>query len=223
MKKSYYIYKPDNKVITILPYVILLICVGILYLLYPNISFKMIHDDLGIAVILMIPYFILHEIFHSISYVIHGAKFKNVTYGACLEKGVLFCLCKQNISKKNILISLVYPFIFLGVITLIIGKVFNFMPLVLLSLLNITGCSADLVMFFDFLKIKDFEYSEFDDPTAFGIYTSEDYSNKKMFGLKYVEKKDNLNIIDYRKVVISKTSAIIFAIFIVMIIMSLCL
>ena len=70
------------------------------------------------------------------------------------------CLCKQNISKKNILISLLFPFIFIGVITYVIGVLFNNSVLIWLSILNISGCSGDLMMFLGLLRLKNFEYSE---------------------------------------------------------------
>jgi hypothetical protein len=53
-------------------------------------------------------------------------------------------------------------------------------------------------------KIKNFEYSEYDDPTSFGIYTSEDISKMQLFGLKYVGSKEKLEINDYRKFDINK-------------------
>ena len=39
-------------------------------------------------------------------------------------------------------------------------------------------------MFLVFLKIKSFEYSEYDELVSFGIYTDEDLSKGKMFVLK---------------------------------------
>ena len=70
------------------------------------------------------------------------------------------CLCKQNISKKCILISLVYPFIILGVIAYIIGIVINNNVLLMLSICNLAGCASDLILFMNFIKLKDFEYTE---------------------------------------------------------------
>ena len=55
-----------------------------------------------IAFIVLILWLILHEIIHSIGYVIYGAKYEKIVYGVCLEKGVLYCLCKRNINKKNL-------------------------------------------------------------------------------------------------------------------------
>ena len=168
---------------------------------------------MNIIIVLYIPYLILHEQLHSLAYVIYGADFKNITFGAHLEKGVLCCLCKQRINKKNILHSLLYPFIIIGVLTLVIGLIVNYPVLVILSLINIAGCSGDLVMFYHLSKLNDFEFSEYDDPIAFGLYTKNDFSKLNMFGLDYVGKKARLERKDLRKVVISKPSIVMLVVF----------
>ena len=129
------------------------------------------------------------------------------------EKGILCCLCKQNIKKKTILYSLMYPFFFIGILTLIIGIISNNATLIILSLFNISGCTGDLIMFYHLLKLKDYEFSEYNDPIAFGLYTDKDLSNIKMLGLDYVEKCENLKRDDLRKIVINKKSIIIFIIY----------
>ena len=137
---------------------------------------------------------------------LNGAKKENITFGVHLEKGVFCCLVKENVGKKNILMSLISPFLFLGVIPYIVGIISENIVITFLALLNIAGCSGDLIMFIDFLKLKDFEYSEFDNPVAFGLYSKEDLSQKKLLGLKYVETTSNLEIKDFEKITISKTS-----------------
>ena len=82
--------------------------------------------------------------------------------------------------------------------------------------MNISGCSADLIMFLDLLKLKDFEYSEYDNPMAFGLYTSKDLSKTKLFGLKYIGETKVLEKNNMEKVSISKFSIISFIIFIVL-------
>lgn len=156
--------------------------------------------------ILVFPWLMLHELLHGFSYMIHGAKWRNITYGICLEKSILYCLCKQNISKKNILWSLFFPFFWIGIVTYILGILFGNVTLILLSILNISGCAADLVMFFFLLKLKNIEFSEFDNPFAFAIYTAEDVSNKKTFGLRFVEKRNVLEKNDLKKFQISTKS-----------------
>lgn len=172
-------------------------------------------DDFYLVFILLIPYLFLHECLHALSYVLNGADFKNITFGIHLEKGIMCTLCKENISKRNILISLIFPFIFIGVITYILGIYFNNDVLVWLSIFNISGCSGDLMMFFDLIKIKNFEYSEYDNPLAFGIYTDEDLSDKKLFGLKYIGSKVDLEKNDFKKLSVSKVSLIFLLMFLI--------
>lgn len=172
-------------------------------------------DNFYLVFILIIPYLVLHELLHAFAYVLNGAKSRNITFGIHLEKGIMCTLCKENISKRNILISLLFPFIFIGVITYILGIYFNNDVLVWLSIFNISGCSGDLMMFFDLIKIKNFEYSEYDNPLAFGIYTDEDLSDKKLFGLKYIGSKMDLEKNDFKKLSVSKVSLIFLLMFLI--------
>lgn len=169
-----------------------------------------------LIMVLIIPYIVLHELLHSLAYVVNGAKFKNITYGAHLEKGILCCSCKQLITKRNILWSLMYPFLFIGIITYIIGLIFNLPILVILSIFNISGCGGDIIMFLAFLKIKKFKFFEYDNPMAFGVLTSENLEDKKFFGLKKINEEKITQTIT-KKVTISKTSIIIFIVIIVLI------
>lgn len=198
--KKYYLYELENSKLMFVSLVLFALMMVLLTFLERCNIITYSNNDMIVVCLLYFPYLMLHEILHSISYVIHGAKFKNITYGVHLEKGVLCCLCKENITKKNILWSLMYPFLFIGVITLIIGIVINSYCLVLLSILNIAGCSGDLVMFFDFLTLDSFEYSEYDNPIAFGLYSNKDFGNKKMFCLKYVGEADSLERNSLKKI-----------------------
>lgn len=213
IRKNYYLFKMNALILNGVSVILILICSLIFYLIYENDSLIILNNNLNILMILYIPYLLLHELLHSFAYVKYGADFKNITYGIHLEKGILCCLCKQKISRKNILCSLLYPFIIIGIITLFLGVIFDSPLLVILSLVNITGCSGDLVMFYHLFKLKDFEFSEYNDPMAFAIYTSEDFSKLKLFGLDFVEKTTKIDRSDLRKVVISKASVIILIIF----------
>ncbi len=214
MKKTYYLFQMKTELLNILSLVLIIIMFIVLYLIYGSRIINVFNEGFAMTFILMMPYFALHEVFHSTAYVIHGANFKNITYGAHLEKGVLCCLCKQNITKKNILISLLYPFLFLGIITLIIGIVFKIYPLVLLSLMNISGCTGDFIMFYNLVKIPDFEFSEFDNPIAFALLSDKDLSKLKLPGLLYLDKTDKLERTINKKIDISKSSIIYLLIFI---------
>lgn len=212
-RRNYYLFKIDTVFLNGISLVIIALCSIIFFLIYGSNSIKVLGENINTVIILYLPYLILHEQLHSLSYVIYGADFKNITYGIHLEKGILCCLCKQNINKRNILHSLLYPFVIIGVITLIIGILINYPVLVILSLINISGCSGDLVMYYHLSKLNDFEFSEYNDPIAFALFTKNDFSKLKMFGLRYVDKKGRLQRGDLRKIVISKPSIILLIMF----------
>lgn len=168
--------------------------------------------ELTLMFLLYIPYIFLHEILHCIGYMICGVKYRYITFGIHIEKSILCCSCKKNIDKRTILCSLIFPFVFIGLITYIIGIIFNFKILILLSILNMTGCSGDLVMFYIFLKIKDFKYFEYDNPIAFGIITKQDFSNKKLPFFKQI--KEEVVQTTNKKIDVSKISIILLLIYV---------
>ena len=213
VRSSYYLFQMNTYLLNGLSLLLIILGCLLFYLLYGDKSLGVLSENLNIVIVLYLPYLILHELLHSLGYVIYGADFNNITYGAHLEKGILCCLCKQNIDKRNILHSLLYPFILIGILTLVIGIIFNYPILIILSLANISGCSGDLIMFYHLSKLNDYQFSEYNDPIAFALYTKNDFSNLKMFGLDYVEKKTRLERNDLRKVVVSKTSIIILVVF----------
>ena len=205
-KKTYYRYKMNMLELNIVSFLILGLMLGITYLMVRLEILENLEISLGLIIILYIPYMFLHEFFHSLAYVLHGANFKNITYGIHIEKGILCCLCKQNISKKAILISLLYPLIFLGILTYLISIGLNNWTLIWLSIMNISGCAGDIIMFLELVKLKNFEFSEYDDPTAFAIYTEENLESHKMFGLEFSGKTDKLEIQDKKKISTNRLS-----------------
>ena len=213
-KKKYYLFEMNMNVLNVVSILLFILPVLLTLLFYKIGVIDNWNYPMGLIFILMVPYLIFHEILHSIGYVLFGAKWDRITFGAHIEKGVLCCLCKQNVSRRCILTSLLYPFVIIGVITYIIGICFDLPILTALSVVNISGCAGDLVMFFGFLPLQNFEYSEYDDPTAFGLYSTEDLSKKKLFGLKYVDTKSKLDIQDLKKISISKSSIICFIVII---------
>lgn len=203
-EKKYYVFKMRGIFLQVLSTILLLGMFLITAFLYQ--TYNITEYSYLIVYFLLFPYFFLHELVHALFYYLNGAKKENITFGVHLEKGVFCCLVKENVSKKNILMSLISPFLFLGVIPYIVGIISENIVITFLALLNIAGCSGDLIMFIDFLKLKDFEYSEFDNPVAFGLYSKEDLSQRKLIGLKYVKTTSNLEIKDFEKITISKTS-----------------
>lgn len=206
--KKYYIYTADMNKCGLFCALILFAMILATDIICPGIKYDSI-----LILLFVFPYSFLHELFHSIAYILCGAKSDMITYGIHIEKGLLCCLCKQNISKKCVLISLLFPFIFLGVITYIIGLLINNNVLLMLSICNLSGCGLDLIMFMDFIKLKDFEYTECDNSMHFAIYTEEDLSKRKMFGLNFVESSSSIKREDHIKIDVSKVSKIILSIY----------
>ena len=161
-------------------------------------------------------YTIIHEIIHAISYIINGAKSNKITFGIMLEKGILYCLCKQNINRRNILISLMSPLILIGIITYIISIIYKSPLLMLLSILNISGCVGDIVTFLFLRKIKKFEFTEIDDPTMFAVYSNKDVSKISHFGLKFAGKQDTLKRGEFKKIEVSAVSIMLIVFLIIM-------
>ena len=161
----------------------------------------------------------LHEFLHGIGFSLSkGIDHKNIVYGANLEKGIFYCMCKERISKRGIMVSLLLPFFLIGVITLIIGFIFNIPILILLSLFNILGSVGDIVMFLSFIRLPFLSYVDIDDCTGFVLISKKNLSKYKLFGLK-LEEKGNISKLetakDYKKITISKLSLIIFILLIV--------
>jgi len=175
-----------------------------------------------VNLITLIIYFLwmfLHEFLHGIGFSLSkGIDHKNIVYGANLEKGIFYCMCKELISKKNIMISLMFPFVFIGVLTLILGFVIDSPMLIILSLFNIAGCAGDIAMFYSFLFLPSFKYVDLDDCTGFILVSDNDLTKNKLFGMNLVEVgdyDDKCKAHDYKKFTISKLSWIIFIIMIV--------
>ena len=113
-KKKYYIFSLDMTFLNIFSFVILALVIGVTILidkkfLMDSVIWTFAPNRLFLTFVLIILYLMLHEVLHSIGYYIYGAKYKNIVYGIELEKGIFYCLCKQNVSKKNIMNSLMYP------------------------------------------------------------------------------------------------------------------
>ena len=217
-KKKYYIFSLDMNFLNIFSFVILFLVIGLTILidkefLINSVNYTFATKRLFITFILIFGYLMLHEILHSIGYYIYGAKYENIVYGIELEKGIFYCLCKQNIKKKNIMNSLMFPLFYIGIVTYIISFIIDSSYLLILSIFNISGCVGDIFTFLFMLRLdNDIEFSEFDDTTSFGIYTDKDISSNKYLGIKYINTKDNLVRKEYNKIKISKLSYIILGI-----------
>lgn len=204
---KYYKYKMQMGVLNVLAFIIMIIAIVFYYLFFHD------YDISGMFIIYFILWMFLHEIIHGISFMLFKeVNAKNVTYGAKLESGIFYCMCKQPISKKVILVSLLAPFVLIGMVTLIIAIVFDLKTLGLLSLFNISGAAGDIVMTIMFLRLpKNVKYADLDDCESFVVLSDDDLSNRKYLGLKLIEYGDyNAKIVpnDFKRIRCSKISVI---------------
>ena len=106
MNKKYYIYNMNVRVLNCLSVCFFLLILLISFIIDKDLLFESFYiDNYFWFLLVLLFYNCFHEILHSIAYVLYGASFKNITYGMAFEKGIFYCLCKQKISKKNILMS----------------------------------------------------------------------------------------------------------------------
>ena len=218
---KFYTYGLDMVFLNILS-IVLFVGVWVLVLVIGHGKSYMISDDVGFLFISMILWLMLHEVIHGIGFAIFPeVKLKNICFGMALEKGVFYCMFKQRISKKVILTSLLFPFTFIGVITLIWGISIESYNLVMLSALNIAGAVGDLVMACYFLRVpNDVIYLDLDDCTSFTDLSHDNLEDVKVKGIKLKDSGiyDDKEMVskDKRRLVISKTSYIVLGIVIIL-------
>lgn len=214
---KYYRYSMNMKKLNIF-------CIIIMIFVFLVIGYMSLFSYLDFkCLILYFFWMFLHEFIHGIGFYISGVKHKNIVYGANLEKGIFYCMCKEEISKKGIMISLFFPFIFIGVVTLIIGLVIYNPILIILSLLNIAGCAGDIAMIISFIKLPQFSYLDLDDCTGFVLVSKNDLSKYKLFGMDLIESDDYSKLgkaSDFKKFTISKLSWIVFGVLILALLVS---
>ncbi|MBO5138110.1 MAG: DUF3267 domain-containing protein [Bacilli bacterium] len=193
MEKKYYTYTLNTMVLNVIALLILFVFVIINYAFF-DIN---ILDIKICTLVIMTLWLILHEVIHAIGFLLSfDVKRSNVVFGMFLEKGIFYCMCKQEISKKSILFSLLLPLITIGIITLIVGYIISSPLLVLLSIINISGCAGDIMMWFFMMRLpNDVRYLDLDDPTSFTMISDKDLSGVKVLG---IELKDS-GIYDSKK------------------------
>ena len=200
MSKRYYIYEIDIASVSML-------ALGIMFILeYFVMKLDwMATADYVLLLICMIPYSILHEIFHAVGYMLMGVKAENICFGILIEKGYLYCQSIQEVDKKTALVSLIMPFLFLGVVTGCIGLYVHNALLSLLSLYNIVGSISDLLLFFQFLRIEDFRFAEFD-ASRFYLFTHQAMTTKNLKSVNLLDIRDSVERKPQRRFVISRMS-----------------
>lgn len=169
----------------------------------------------GFVFVEMILYFFVHEIFHGIAFSLFVKNKSNVKFGALLEKGVFYTMCQERINKKQIIISLLFPLIFLTIIAFPIGLIIHSDNLCLLALFNLIGASGDVLMALLAHKMPDdIEYIDYDNSVGCTFISRHDLSKYKVFALDYMNSgNDSDKLIDksIKRIYISKKSYIVLA------------
>ena len=217
--KKTYVYKMNLVTANIL----CILIVVLLWFLTVSFGIKIIDKNTNwfLLFILIILYLMLHEFLHGVGYFLGGTKRKYITYGIELEKGIFYAMAYSKLTKKNILISLQMPFMVIGVITYIIGIIFNIPTLVVLSIVNLSGAAMDMAMFIYFLRLpKDFTYSESGNPDEFVVISSKNLTKYKSIFLKQVEVKDynekDFEFKNLKKIKCTKLSIVLIVLFILL-------
>ena len=223
--KKYHIFKINLNTLNIVSLLLMVVMILVTIIISPKLSIAALeifsnYKTMFLFFPCMILYMILHELFHALGYINHGADARKITFGMELEKGVFYCLCKQDINKKTILYALAYPLFFLGIVTYIVSIIFNLPVLLLLSITNISGAAGDIMYLLFISKLdKNIIFSELDDGTSFAIKTKENPDKVKHIGLIYDGTKSEIPRKDFKTLKVSKGSFIMIVICVISVIL----
>lgn len=215
---KYYTYKLDLLIMNILAVVLMTFLMILTCFITKSVDFI---DKINVFTFVCLFFWcFLHELLHGIGFIILGkVNKKNIVFGVELEKGIFYCMCKEKVTKANILIALLFPVVFIGILTYLIGIYFGSTLLIILSILNISCAIGDLLMALDIcLMPNDIFYIDLDDTTSFTILSRNNLKNKKFFSIKLVKSgkyTDEVKAKEYIKFKISRKSKLIFIIFMV--------
>lgn len=217
---KYYKYKMKMGFLNGIATILMILGIIVYFLLY-----KEFNPDFTFL-IFFVSWLFLHEIIHGLAFMFFKeVDNKNVVFGAKLESGIFYCMCKQPVSKKVIMTSLLAPLILIGIITLIIAIIFDFKSLALLSLFNISGAAGDIMMALMFLKLPgDIKYTDLDDCEGFVVLSKDNLEKFEFSGVSLIESGKYTKDIaphDFKRIMCSKTSFVILLIVFVLFIISL--
>lgn len=201
------------------------IIAGILSVLFIILLFVLVNNEVLIyhgyfIMSLYLMYMVLHELCHGLGYVLFVKDKSNIKFGAVLEKGVLYAMCQEKLTKKQIMISLLLPLLLLSVLVLPIAIIFKNADLFFLAGLNLIGSIGDIAM----LKLisrmpSDIKYIDLDSEIGTYLLSKKDITKYQTKMLKYTESGKYSNSLiakDIKKVHITKASLICFIMFILL-------
>lgn len=140
-------------IIAALPLVVPLVTAYFIVVKEMEISFA--SSDFWIAYILFLVLIVVHEAIHGITWAIFAENgFKSISFGFIVEYLTPYCTCNQPLKKHQIMIGALMPTMILGIILGIISIFITSPMLLFVSVLNIFGGGADLMMSFKLLLYK---------------------------------------------------------------------
>lgn len=209
-KKGYYKFELNMMLANIIA------IVEVIIILILNYIFKWI-DIANISYILMfaliIFYTIFHEILHGIAFSLNTEDKKSIKYGVLLEKGVCYAACQSGISKKGVIISLLFPTIILTILPLPFAIYYHLEALTFCALYNFIGAIGDIIMTIFVIKLpSNIQYIDYDITIGATFLSTSDLSKYSSKFMKLIEKGEHKSSnIDngVKRIYISKTSIII--------------
>lgn len=157
--------------------------------------------------------FILYELFRLI---IIGRK--NSSFVFRIEKGDIYSRCSKQIYKTRALLTLIIPFIILGILPIIGGLIFKNLYVLLVGVINVMFNVRDVIMFIMILSLntKVIKYEDENSKDKVVLELRKDFSNYKNILIKNVTKLEDYDN-DDSLFVISKWSVLIIILFIIFI------
>lgn len=186
MEEKYYKFELD---VTKMNIIVLLAFIpfGVLMFIFSDF-FSNTFDNFYIVFSGLILVFVVHELCHGIGYSLFAKDKSKIKYGIALEKGVLYAMCQDVISKRGIIVSLLFPLIFLTLILGIVGILINNSVIVFLAIVNLLGAVGDIMMITLAIRLpKDTKYIDYNADIGAYFISKKDISNMKTIGFKCIE------------------------------------
>ena len=206
---KYYTYKLKLGLLNILSIILFIFLFCLTLLIVDDLT--IFNINFTVFLILVLGLMLVHELLHGLGFLSLGKINKNnITFGIELEKGIFYTMCKESVSKLNIIIALLFPFVFIGLLTYIIGLVCQSGVLIFLSIINMASSIGDLIMVIAILEMpNDIRYLDLDNTNGFTIISKSDLSKEKYFGIKLENTgkyTDKIKAKDFQKLRITKLS-----------------
>lgn len=209
-KKNYYKFALNMNLANIIA-IVEFIIIAIFNYIFNWIDLENLSYVLIFALIIF--YTILHEFLHGIAFSLNTKDKKSIKYGVLLEKGVCYAACQSGIGKKGIIVSLLFPTIFLTIIPLPLAIYYHLEILTLCALYNFIGAIGDLMMTIFIIRLpKNIEYIDYDITVGATFLSTTDLSHYSSKSMKLIDsgehKKDNIDN-SVKRIYTSKPSIII--------------